>query len=172
MLLQKANIQLQGNEETYITRVRVGSILNNVKASIMPPLQFSDQPRSRLKQPLGCSYLWGSSLTLGDLHCSSAPAHLDQMISSSTSNLLILIAILKAPLPPLVFSLTCHSIFPIPNILLSFSISSSSLLPLSFLVFVGMFEVEVQTESGVELFYWRVCVSFLSVWHVLRSKTD
>lgn len=79
-------------------------VLEGTSTCNMPPLHYAALSRFSLKHTLGWSNLWGSSLTLGDLHCSFAPAHLYQMISSSTSNLLTLIPILKAPppLPPLV----------------------------------------------------------------------
>lgn len=88
--------------------------VNNIKTSIMPPLHCAVLSRSSFKHTLGCSNLWGSSLTSGDLHCSFAPAHLYQMISSSTSNLLTLIPHSQSTSTPPTscFLPSCHSSSP------------------------------------------------------------
>ena len=86
MLPQEANT---GPEET--TNINWEGAVNNIKTCVMFPLHCTALSRSRYKHTLGCSNLRGSSLTSGDLRCSFAPAHLYQMISSSTPNLLTLI---------------------------------------------------------------------------------
>lgn len=150
-------------------------VLEGTSTCNMPPLQYAALSRFSLKHTLGWSNLWGSSLTLGDLHCSFAPAHLYQMISSSTSNLLTLIPILKAPppLPPLVSSPPAIApLFPFRNLLSS---SSSSLLLLSFSVSsqvcVGVFwDGRADRDRSRAVPLKGVCVRVCSVWHLLRSK--
>lgn len=130
MLPQEANIGLW---ET--TDINWEGAVNNIKTSVMPPLHYAALSRSSFKHTLGCSNLRGSSLTSGDLHCSFAPAHLYQMISSSTSNLPTLIPhsqSTSAPPTPC-FLPSCHSSSPTllhfafslpPSLLLSISVSS------------------------------------------------
>ena len=153
--------------------------VNNIKTSIMPPLHCAVLSRSSFKHTLGYSNLWGSSLTSGDLHCSFAPAHLYQMISSSTSNLLTLIPHSQSTSTPPTscFLPSCHSSSPTLahsafsrlRLLLLFPPSSSS-QSLCLLRFAWVsFEMGVQTEIA-EPSHWRVCVHVCSIWHLSRSK--
>lgn len=124
--------------------------VNTVKTSVMPPLHYAALSRSSFKHTLGCSNLRGSSLTLGDLHCSFAPAHLYQMISSSTSNLLTLIPHSQSTSTP---PTSCF--LPLLPFLLSFPFlsppppSSSQSQCLLRLAWVS-FEMGEQTEIGAE----------------------
>lgn len=122
MLPQEANFRALGQRET--NYIYWDGAVNNIKTSVMPPLHYAAPSTSSFKHTLGCSNLRGSSLMSGDLRCSFAPAHLHQMISSSTSNLLTLIPppILSTHLHPTHLCLSStppiHSIcFPSPLLL-------------------------------------------------------
>lgn len=111
MLPQEANFRALGQRET--NYIYWDGAVNNIKTSVMPPLHYAAPSTSSFKHTLGCSNLRGSSLMSGDLRCSFAPAHLHQMISSSTSNLLTLIPPPHSlnsppPHPPLCFLHSCH----------------------------------------------------------------
>lgn len=116
-------------ETTYINW---GEEVNNIKKSLMPLLHYAAPSRFSSKRTLGCSNLRGSSLTSGDLHCSFAPAHLYQMISSSTSNLLTLIPHSQSTStpPPLLFLSLLPFLWHF-SFLLSFASSSPSLFSVS-----------------------------------------
>lgn len=151
MLPQEANI---GPEET--TNINWEGAVNNIKTCVMPPLHCT--ALSRYKHTLGCSNLRGSSLTSGDLRCSFAPAHLYQMISSSTPNLLTLIPHSQSTSAPPT-SCFLPSLLSYPStflLLLSISVSSQ--------VYVGDFFLKgVQTEIGAEPSQSRGCAHVCSI---------
>lgn len=141
--------------------------VNNIKTSVMPPLHYVALSRSSLKNTLGCSNLRGSSLMSGHLHCSFAPAHLYQMIPSSTSNLLTLIPHPQSTstLPTSCFSYPSTFCFLSPPPLPS---STQSLCLVRF-AWVSS-EMGEQKEIGAEPSHRRVCVHVCSIWHLSRSK--
>jgi len=99
------------------TNINWEGAVNNIKTSVMSPLHNAALSESGFKRTLGCSNLRGSSLTPGDLHCSFAPAHRYQMISSSTSNLLTLIPHSQSTIHP--SQLLFPFLLPFLSILLS-----------------------------------------------------
>lgn len=139
----------------------------------MPPLHYAAPSRPSLEHTLGCSNLWGSLLTSGDLHCSFAPAHLYQMISSSTSNLLSVIPHSQSTSTPPAscFLSFCHSSYPTLPHFCFLSPSSFSTPSLCLLRFAWVsFEMREQTEIGAKPSSWRVCACVCSIWHLSRSK--